>query len=583
MAVQRKSRVRFRERAELLDFLLEVSALTAETLDLDDLLESIAVIVRQVIPHDLFAILLWSDRRKALRIRYAQGHRQEIVENLALQLGEGLTGVAAQTRQPVLVGDVSQDQRYLSALDAVRSELAVPMLVRNRLVGVIDLQSTLENAFTAQDRALLLLIASRIGSAIDNARLYRRVERQNKTQRTLGRMAQEFSSILNVEALLNKIARSIRRLISYDAFMVMLIDEEKQELRNLFSLRYDQRTQHASLPIAQGITGYVARQREAVLATDAQSDPRYVGVNPGIRSEVAVPLVVKGRVIGVLDLESERLGSFTEDHLRTLSLIAPSIAIAIENARLYEEIARREQAIQADLEAASKLQVIIMPPEAPPLPGLEIGLRLKPARLVSGDVYDFFDYDAEHAMIAFGDSSGKGAAAALYGALVSGLLRAAAPRRRSPAQLLRSLNETLMERQIPARYITLLVMLWKSGERTFLIANAGQTTPLVCRGGTILEPEASGVPVGLLQQVDYEESEFQAEPGDLLVLVSDGVHDQQNPAGEEYGRRHLQRYITAHCSDRAKDIAHGLLDDLETFRDSAPVLDDQTVLVLKVD
>lgn len=583
MTPPKQTRVRFRERAELLDFLLEVSALTSETLDLDDLLESVAGIVRQVIPHDLFAILLWSDRRKALYIRYAQGHRQEVVENLALQLGEGLTGVAAQTRQPVLVGNVGEDQRYLSALDAVRSELAVPMLVRNRLVGVIDLQATVENAFTAQDRALLQLIASRIGSAIDNARLYRRVERQNKTQRTLARMAQEFSSILNLEALLDKIAKSIRKLISYDAFMVMMVDEERQTLTNLFSLRYDQRTRHDSLPIESGITGYAARNRESVLATDAQSDPRYVGVNPGIRSEVAIPLVVKGRVIGVLDLESERLGFFTEDHVRTLNLIAPSIAIAIENARLYEEIARREQAIQKDLEAASKLQAIIMPPEAPRLPGLEIGLRLKPARLVSGDVYDFFDYDAEHAMIAFGDSSGKGAAAALYGALVSGLLRAAAPRRRSPAQLLLSLNETLMERQIPARYITLLVMLWKAGERSFLIANAGQTTPLVCRGGAILEPQASGVPVGLLQQVEYEESLFQAEPGDLVVVVSDGVHDQQNPHGEEYGRRHLQRYIAAHCEDRARDIANGLLDDLEAFRDTSPVLDDQTVLVLKVD
>ncbi len=578
-----KTRVRFRERAELLDFLLEVSSLAAESLDLDQLMESIAGIVRQVIPHDLFAILLWSERLKVLRIRYAQGHRQEVIENLHIPLGEGLTGTAAQTRQPVVVGNVGEDKRYLSALDAVRSELAVPMLVRNRLVGVIDLQSTVDNAFTAQDRALLQLIASRIGSAIDNARLYRRVERQNKIQRTQARMAQEFSSILNVEALLNKIAKSIRKLVSYDAFMVMLVDEKEEVLKSLFSLRFDQRTQHTSLPIQQGITGYVARNREPVLARDTQEDPRYVGTHPGIRSEVAVPLVVKGRVIGVLDLESERVGSFTEDHVRTLSLIAPSIAIAIENARLYEELAAREHEIQEDLEAAAQLQAIIMPPEAPPLPGLEIGINLKPARLVSGDVYDFFDYDTEHAMIAFGDSSGKGAAAALYGSLVSGLLRAAAPHRRSPAQLLRLLNETLMERQIPARYITLLVMLWKAGERTFLIANAGQTTPLVCRGGSILQPQASGVPVGLLQQVEYEESEFRAEAGDVIVLVSDGVHDQTNPGGEEYGRRRLKRYISDHCSATAKEIADGLIGDLEEFRETTPVLDDQTALVLKVD
>lgn len=128
-----------------------------------------------------------------------------------------------------------------------------------------------------------------------------------------------------------------------------------------------------------------------------------------------------------MDLESERVGYFNEDHVRTLSLIAPSVAIAIENARLYEELERREKAIQEDLEAAHEVQPIMMPQAAPDLPGLSVGVRMKPARLISGDVFDFFEYSDDHTMLAFGDSSGKGAAAALYGALFSGMLRGAAP------------------------------------------------------------------------------------------------------------------------------------------------------------
>lgn len=583
MVERRKTRVRFRERAELLDFLLEVSSVSGETLDLDQLLENVASIVRQVIPHDLFAILLYSERRKGLRIRYAQGHRPEIVENLTIPLGEGITGAAAASRQAVMVGNVLEDQRYLSALDAVRSELAVPMVIRQKLVGVLDLQATTADAFSTQDRALLQLIASRIGSAIENARLYRRVERQNKTQRTMAAMAQEFSSILMLDALLDKIARSVRKLMSYDSFTVMQLDEDRKELRSLFSQRYDQKSPCDSLPLGTGISGAAAESRKPVLSRDTATDPRYVEGTPGIRSEVAVPLIVKGRVIGVMDLESERVGYFNEDHVRTLSQIAPSIAIAIENARLYEELQHREKEIQQDLEAAHGLQSILMPREAPPIPGLDVGIRMKPARLVSGDVFDFFEYDDEHAMLAFGDSSGKGAAAALYGALFSGLLRAAAPRRRSPAQLLRSLNDTLMERQVPARYVTLLVMLWKATERKFLMANAGSTTPLVCREGQILQPHAAGVPVGLLENVEYEQTEFLAKRGDVFVLFSDGVQDQTNPEGEDYGKRRLRRFLEKNCGRPAQQVADGLLEDIEEFREATPVHDDQTVIVLKVD
>ena len=185
MQATRKSTVRFRERSELLDFLLEVSSATALTLDLDQLMANVAEIVNRVLPYDLFAILLYSERRGDLRIRYAVGHRDEVVRNLSIAPGEGITGVAAANREPVLVGDVRNDPRYLNTVDAVRTELAVPMTARGKLVGVIDLQTTRVNAYNEYDRALMRLIAARVSIAIDNARLYRRVERHNRTLKTL--------------------------------------------------------------------------------------------------------------------------------------------------------------------------------------------------------------------------------------------------------------------------------------------------------------------------------------------------------------------------------------------------------------
>lgn len=581
MPASRKPAVQFRERAELLDFLLEVAAATSETLDLDRLLANVAGIVKKVIPHDLFAILLYNEKAGGLRIRHAIGHRQEIVDKLVIPLGEGITGAAAKSRQPVLVGDVRGDVRYLSALDAVRSELAVPMVARGKLVGVIDLQSTQVDAFSENSRTLLRLIASRVAVSIDNARLYRRVERQNRALRILSHLSHEFSSILELNVLLEHIADAVRTLVSYDAFSILMVDHERRVLSHRFSRRFDQRVELDNLPLGRGITGASVEKREPIRVVDTLADPRYIASHPDVRSEVAVPLIARDRVIGVMDLESSRIGFFTDDHVRTLSLLAPQVATSIENARLYGELAERERRLEADLKAARKLQSVLLPREAPEIPGLEAAFGFRPAREISGDVYDFFE-QGEYALIASGDSSGKGAGAALYGAMVSGLLRSLAPRRRGPAMLLRALNDALLERRVDAQYITLLLLLWDSRARQFTMSNAGNFPPLVLREGEILHPRVEGVPLGLLENREYEELVFDARPGDLLVLASDGVEDQQDPGGEQYGRARLGRAILAAGNELPGAVVSSIFADLDRFSGGGPPGDDQTLLALRV-
>lgn len=578
-----KTQVRFRERAELLDFLLEVSTATADTLDLDRLLGNVSDIVKEVIPHDLFAILLYNEKAGGLRIRHSIGHREEIAKNLVIGLNEGLTGTAAAQRQPVLVGDVRTDARYLSSLDAVRAELAVPMLARGKLVGVIDVQSTRVNAFSEQDRALLTLIAARVATSIDNARLYRRVERQNRTLRILAHLSQEFSSILDLDELLSKIAKTVRALINFDAFSIFLVDRDQGFLRHRFSQRYDQRISLDNIPIGKGITGAAVETRETIRVLDTLTDPRYIASHPDVRSEVAVPLVLQDRVIGVIDLESEKIGFFTEEHVRALSLLAPQIAGSVENARLYEELAHREQRMEQDLKAARKLQSVLVPRIAPEIAGLQIGLKSRPAREISGDLYDFFfEHSKESALIAFGDVSGKGAAAALYGALVSGLLRILAPETPSPGQLMKEMNEVLLERKIDAQYVTLLLLWWDAQKRTFTIANAGAIPPMICRDGQIIDLRVEGVPIGLLDDREYDQIEFVAQPGDMLLLYSDGVEDQPRYTEEEYGRPRLSGLLQNRYTKPPQEIVNHILADIDEFRGSAAIYDDQTLIALKV-
>ena len=580
MQAARKASVRFRERSELLDFLLEVSAATAQTLDLEQLLANVAQIVHRVLPYDLFAILLYSERRKDLRIRYAVGHREEVVTTLALSLGEGITGTAAERREPVLVTDVRNDPRYLNRVDAVRTELAVPMTARGKLVGVIDLQSTRVAAYSEYDRALLRLIAARVSIAIDNAQLYRRVERQNRTLKTLANISREFSSILDLNQLLGKIASTMRGLINYDAFSILLVDSEAKALRHRFSIRYDQRVNIDNIPLGKGIVGAAAESREVVRVHDTSKDPRYIASHPDIRSEVAVPLIAQDRVIGVVDLESNRVGYFTEEHVRTLTLLAPQIASSVENARLYEELAIKERRMEEDLKAARELQRVLLPDACPEIEGLEASVRLRPARQISGDIYEIYEHKDQQTVIAIGDVSGKGAAAALYGGLMSGLLRTLAPRRRSPAELLKALNDALIERRVDARYVTLCVLLWDPATRQIVMANAGAIPPMICRGSDILKVRVEGVPLGLLDSREYEEVPFQAEPGDLLVLYSDGITDHVSAAGTEYGRGRLSNIVRANCDKTPSSLIAEIFHDLDLF--SSVAFDDQTVFVLKV-
>jgi sigma-B regulation protein RsbU (phosphoserine phosphatase) len=502
------------------------------------------------------------------------------VRNLSLAIGEGIVGRAAARREPIVVDDVRQDPHYLNAVDAVRSELAVPMIARQKLVGVIDVQSTRVNAYTENDKALLRLIAARVAISIENARLYRRVEKNNRTLRTLANISHEFSSILDLDELLGKISTTVRGLINYDAFSILLIDQEQKVLRHRFSIRFDQRVNLDNIPLGKGITGAAVEAREPIRVHDTNTDPRYIASHPGIRSEVAVPLIAQDRVIGVMDLESERVGFFTDDQVRTLSLLAPQIASSIENARLYEELAERERRMEEDLKAAHELQSLLLPTRAPEFQGLDVAVGLRPARGISGDIYDFFEQSDHHTVIAFGDSSGKGAAAALYGALVAGLLRTIAPGKRSPSAVLRELNGALIERKIEARYVTLLVLLWHPHAGKFSMANAGALPPMVCRDGEILKLKVEGVPLGLLESREYEELPLQTKPGDIIVLYSDGITDHLSLGGEEYGRGRLARIVRGSCGLSAQQIVQAIFDDMDRFATKA--FDDQTILVLKV-
>jgi sigma-B regulation protein RsbU (phosphoserine phosphatase) len=235
-----------------------------------------------------------------------------------------------------------------------------------------------------------------------------------------------------------------------------------------------------------------------------------------------------------------------------------------------------------DLKAARNVQSVMLPREATEIEGLDVAIRSRPAREITGDVYDIFEHNSGEIVFIFGDVSGKGAAAALYGAMVSGLLRTLAHRRRDPAELLKLLNKVLRERIVETQYVARLVLVWESARHRFVMANAGAEPPLICRQGEIIKPRVEGVPAGLLDNREYDEVIFDALPGDVILLHSDGITDQPNPKGVDYGTGRLSRKLQKLCVKPVEAIATHILADLDAYASDAPTHDDQTLVVLKV-
>jgi sigma-B regulation protein RsbU (phosphoserine phosphatase) len=570
---------------EALTLIAEVGREINASLDLDEVLAKIAAFVRRVIDYEIFAILLVDETRGDLYFRFAIGHRPEVVKNWRVPLGQGITGSAAAMRKAIRLADVSADPRYINAIEGVRSELAVPLLFKGKCIGVLDIQGREPNAFTREEQTLLSLLASRLALAIENARLFERTRRQADTLLLLHEVARHTSELLDLQEVLRRSAELVKQVIDYQIFSILLFDSEQQVLRHIVSVKFGKNVQdHLIVRLGQGVIGIAAEHRRPMLVPDVSENPHYIRLNPEARSELAVPLVVKNRLIGVINLESPQLGYFTADHAQALSILGAHLAVAIENARLYERVSRQEARMERDLQAARVIQGALLPETPSEDYGLEIATRYVSARQLGGDIYDFRRYGPQELGIALGDVSGKGTAAALYGAAVIGIFRSLVPARLSPAEMLGKMNHMLGERQIEGRFVTLCFATWHSGERRLRIANAGQSQPLLVRGGRVQRLRLVGFPLGMgFDAEPYEEMSLELSSGDLVVFYSDGIVETMRADGTEYGTDRFGRLLRE-TSRRlsAEKLADRILKEVDRYSGGRPPRDDRTLVILRV-
>jgi len=569
--------------AEVLATLAEIGEEVNASLDLDEVLARSAALIKRHIDYEIFGVLLIEGDGKYLKHRFAMGYPLDLAENLRVPLGQGITGTAAATGHSVRVSDTSKDPRYISAIDNVRSELAVPLMLRGKCVGVLDIQSRHADYFTRDQQNILTLLASRLAVAIENARLFQKVSSQAETLLLLNEVARETGSILDVEELLRRAAEQTKRVIDYQILSLMLYDEDQKIFRHRLDVKHGHRVQgKLRAAVTEGIVGAAATLREPVLVPDVMVDPRYVMVNPETRSELAIPMIHKGKVIGVLDLESPQLNYFTNDHVQTLSILAANLAVSLENARLYEQVARDEARLERDLQAAKRIQGALLQQVPTEDYGVDLAARYLSAREVCGDLYEFLRYGPQQLGIALGDVSGKGTAAALYGAVAIGIMRSLAPQKLQPAEMLRQMNQIIGERRVEGRFMTACFATWQKGRQKLRVANAGQSQPLLYKDGRCGKIDLAGFPLGIFEDVSYDEWGVTLAPGDILVFHSDGIAETANNEGQFFGTERLRKLIEQNHEIGAKEMSDLILREVDWFTQSAPLSDDRTLVILKV-
>ncbi|MFQ5526478.1 MAG: SpoIIE family protein phosphatase [Thermoanaerobaculia bacterium] len=558
------------------------------SLDLSQRLDRVAQQVRVSVRYDTFSILLLDDMGRELRFAHATGFPEEVVAHWRFGIGQGVVGSAAESRSTINVPDVSSDPRYISATHSVRSEIAVPLVVKDRVIGVLDVGSETPDFFSIADQELLELLADHLAVAIEGARVHRSMRDQARSLTLLHEISREMASILNRRGLLRKVASRLQQIIAYDLFSVLLWNESKQVLEPWFSVYQDGRKVDwvESVALGYGICGTAAALRQPVRVTNVDLDPRYVPCASDIRvrSELVVPLLFKDRLIGVLDLESSSYNAFSTRHQQLLSTLASSLAIALENARLYEKLRNDEQRLEKDLSTAREVQKQLLPKQTPWVQGVQLGVAYEPARHLGGDFYDFLPYGDRCVALAVGDVAGKATSAALFGSLAVGTLREFAGQSNSPpGRILTAMNDKLGRLGFANRFVAMAFAIYDAETGLLRLANSGLPYPYLVRRRRVQQIEAAGVPLGLLPDRVYDEVEIALEPGDALVIASDGVEESLSADEEQFSFERVQGALERMADHSAKALADGLLDAVRTFSRGTEISDDRTIVSLKVE
>ncbi len=410
-------------------------------------------------------------------------------------------------------------------------------------------------------------------------------------------ITRSLSKELRIDAVAPKVLDSLMEIFpGAERLFLMLQDPSTKRLvRKAFKYRPQKRTSfgrpvpedEVPTSISRTIVDYVLGQKKAVLSQDAGDDKNLAGSasisDLKIRSVMCVPLLTPdNNALGILQLDTSDRRQFNEDDLDLLAAVASQAAISIQNASMYELGLERER-LNRDLKIAEQVQKRFLPQTVPTIPGYEFFAHYQPTYEVGGDYYDFVPLSADRMALALGDVAGKGVAAALMMAKFSGDTRYCMLTENAPAPTATRLNGLLCAAGIEDKFITLGLCVLDAPNRKLTLTSAGHTPVLIRRAdGKVDEvgQEVSGLPLGIMEDSVYEQTEVSLNPGDVVVIYSDGVTDARSPADELYDSQHNHRLMKRVAQSSGGPVAMGrsILQDIREFSAGRSQADDITLV-----
>ena len=395
----------------------------------------------------------------------------------------------------------------------------------------------------------------------------------------LQRVAQRINSILDLDVLLEEVVSDVAQTFGYSRSGILLKDDRTNELVieavRGWTINYHVKGDRFKIG-EYGIVGHVGETGETYYAPDVTLDPYYKISEESTRSELDIPLKVRGKLIGVFNFQHQEVNVFTPDRIQLLEALAGHVATAIENARLFQRERQEKDRMARELEEARKVQYSLFPGQAPEVPGFEVTGSCVPSREVGGDWYDYIFLKDGRLVLVIGDVSGKGMGAALLMASTRSILRVFAERELPPGEVLSRVNRVLVKDFPRAKFVTMIYAVLDPARRNIAFANAGHLPPLFIdsTGSRFLEID-SGLPLGI-QEIVFNEYQLEMPEGSRLLLYSDGVSEAMHSALEEYGTERIQ----AHMS-RPDASVESLFEDVQVFTGGYPATDDRTLLIIR--
>ncbi len=390
--------------------------------------------------------------------------------------------------------------------------------------------------------------------------------------------AQKITSILDLDQLIDSVVHEVTQSFGCVEASIYLHDEERAEMVMAGVHGCTLHKKGHRLKIGrEGMVGYVASTGQTRYAPDVDKDPYYIGCEHSVRSEVAIPLRVGERLVGVFTASHPEVDAFPRQQLRLLQAFCDHVAVAVNNARRFHLERSERAALDREAAEARAIQQALLPKSSPYLPGFVISGLSVPARAVGGDWYDFIPFPDGRWGIVLADVSGKGTAAALLMSATRGMLRSLAEACCTPGEVLTRLNQLLVNDFPAGRFVTLVYAVLDPAARSVVFANAGHLRPLFIdeAGEHFLDVER-GLPLGLACG-DYSETELTLSPGSRLVFYSDGITEAVDANEDEYGACRLAEHAILPGAS-----AVSIVEDVRSFANGYGVRDDATVVFVGV-